>query len=154
MPVDGSAAQRAVEYALWLTQGRSDATIVLLNVQNHETLGLSEIDARTTDQHELASRRSARTLRFAIKACEQAGARFETGSEFGPICETIDRIAHETHADQIVKGTRGLGRVLRLLLGSVATGVIHDAHVPVTLVKQSIRFCGHRPVGGQADERV
>ncbi len=32
-------------------------------------------------------------------------------------------------------GTRGLGRISGLMLGSVATKVIHLATVPVTLIK-------------------
>lgn len=138
--VDGSvAAQRAVAHAIWLAQGRSDSMIVLLNVQNRETLGLSDIDVRTESEREVASRRSAKALRHATKACKKVGIRFEARAEFGPVCETIDRIAREIHADQIVMGTRGLGRMTGLLLGSVATGVIHKAHVPVTMVKKSMR---------------
>ena len=37
-------------------------------------------------------------------------------------------------ADEIVMGTRGLGGLAGLLLGSVATEVIREAKVPVTLV--------------------
>ncbi len=37
--------------------------------------------------------------------------------------------------DVIVMGTRGLSSVTGLLLGSVATRVIHEASVPVTLIK-------------------
>ena len=141
VPVDGSAAaRRAVTHALWLSEGRADAKLVLLNVQNRETLGLSEIDARTEHEHEIGSRRSAEILRDAIKLCEEARIPFEARAEFGPVCETIDRIARDIHADQIIMGTRGLGRIGGLLLGSVATGVIHAAHIPVTLVKKSVRI--------------
>jgi nucleotide-binding universal stress UspA family protein len=140
VPVDGStAAQRAVAYALWLVHGRPEAMIVLLNVQNQETLGLSDIDVRTEDECKIASSQSTKVLRSAIKACKGAGVRFEARAEFGPICKTIERIAHEVHPDQIVMGTRGLGRLTGLVLGSVATGVIHMARVPVTLVKRNMR---------------
>jgi nucleotide-binding universal stress UspA family protein len=37
--------------------------------------------------------------------------------------------------DQVVIGSRGLGAIGRLVLGSVATKVAHLARVPVTLVK-------------------
>lgn len=145
VPTDGSApAQRVVAHALWLVQGRPEAIIVLLNVQNRETLDLSDIDAESTGQQEIASRQSAHALRAAIRACEEARVRFETRAEFDPICETIDRIAHEVHADQIVMGARGLSRMRGLVLGSVATGVIHKVRIPVTLVKQSARSHGHR----------
>ena len=140
VPVDGSvAAYRAVIHALWLAQGRPGSRIVLVNVQNRQTLGLSDIDVAERDDKDVASRRSQKALRNSIKACEAAGIPFEARAEFGPICETIIRIAHEIRADQIVMGTRGLGRVSGLLLGSVATAIIHAANIPVTLVKRSTR---------------
>lgn len=145
VPVDGSAAaQHAVTHALWLAYGRPEATIVLLNVQNRETLGLSETHAETEDEHRIAATRSAKTLRNAVRACEEAGVRFETRMEFGLICETIIRTANEVRADQIVMGTRGLGRLGSLVVGSVATGVVHQARVPVTLVKKSRRPRGEK----------
>ena len=145
VPVDGSvAAYRAAAHALKLVQGRPESEVVLLNVQNRSTLGLSDIDVREYDEREIASRRSHKALRNAIKACEAAGIPFEVRAEFGPVCETIIRIAHEVHADQIVMGTRGLGRVTGLFLGSVATAVIHAADIPVTLVKKSARTAGNK----------
>ncbi len=140
VPVDGSvAARRAVAHAIWLAQGRPKSLIVLLNVQNRETLGLTDIDVRTESERDIASRQSAKALRHAIKACKEGGTPFDARVEFGPVCETIERVAHEVRADQIVMGTRGLGRMTGLILGSVATGVIHITHVPVTLVKKSVR---------------
>ena len=60
----------------------------------------------------------------------------QTRMEFGEaVAETIDRVARETGADQIVMGARGLGRFRGLMLGSVTTQVVHLANVPVTLVK-------------------
>ena len=45
-------------------------------------------------------------------------------------------IAGEEKADHIIMGTRGLGGIRGLLLGSVSTQVLHLAgDVPVTLVK-------------------
>ncbi|MFN0302201.1 MAG: universal stress protein, partial [Burkholderiales bacterium] len=39
------------------------------------------------------------------------------------------------HISEVVMGTRGLGSVSGLVLGSVATKIIHLVDVPVTLVK-------------------
>jgi nucleotide-binding universal stress UspA family protein len=136
VPVDGSAASdHAVHHALWLADGRADATIVLLNVQNRETLGLSDIHAEDEDERQAAAAQSARTLHKAIAACQAAGIPFTAHREFGPICDVIVRTARDIHADQIVMGTRGRGRLRSLVLGSVATGVVHQARIPVTLVK-------------------
>ena len=136
VPVDGSAAsQHAVDHALSLVQGRPDAMLVLLNVQNRETLGLSDINPEVEDEHQIAVAHAAKALQNSISACHKAGVRCETRMEFGPICETIIRTVGDVHADHIVMGTRGRGQVRSLVLGSVATGVVHQARVPVTLVK-------------------
>jgi len=47
----------------------------------------------------------------------------------------IVTIANDKQCDAIVMGTRGLGRVETLVLGSVTTKVIHLSSVPVTVVK-------------------
>jgi len=53
----------------------------------------------------------------------------------GPIAETIVEYAHENQCNHLVMGTRGLGRISGLLLGSVATKVLSLIDLPVTLVK-------------------
>ena len=42
---------------------------------------------------------------------------------------------HRLGCDAIVMGTRGLGTVQTLLLGSTALKVLHLVDVPVTLIK-------------------
>ena len=53
----------------------------------------------------------------------------------GEVAETLIRSAEREQCDMIVIGTRGMGTVASLVLGSVATKVIHLSHIPVTLVK-------------------
>ena len=48
---------------------------------------------------------------------------------------TIARRADSLQCEGIVMGTRGMGAIANLLLGSVAAKVVHLANVPVTLVK-------------------
>jgi nucleotide-binding universal stress UspA family protein len=49
--------------------------------------------------------------------------------------EEIIAAADEHHIDLIVMGSRGIGAVARLFLGSVAMAVVHESKRPVTLVK-------------------
>ena len=54
---------------------------------------------------------------------------------FGEAGETLADAARRLKCGSIVMGTRGQGAVGNLVLGSVATRVVHLAKVPVTLVK-------------------
>ena len=133
--VDGSAASlHAVDFALRLAQATS-GSLLLLNVQNRGTLDLSDIDAGERDERAMAAAASDRVLARVAARCHAAGVPCVTRGAFGPLAETIAAVAAGEHADQIVMGTHGRGRVGAAVLGSVAQGVIHAAHVPVTLLK-------------------
>jgi nucleotide-binding universal stress UspA family protein len=135
VPLDGSAASAgALNHALWLAEQRPGAVLILLNVQNAETLGLS--DVVRAEGEALAAQEAEEILKKPVSRCEALHTRCEARAEYGPVAETIDRIARETQADQIVMGTRGLGRLRGLFLGSVTTQVVHLTDIPVTLVKE------------------
>jgi nucleotide-binding universal stress UspA family protein len=138
VPVDGSvSANRAVAHALLLAVGRADIEITLVNVQNQRTLDTSDISSVTSvgADTERGVNESKKVLSEAIRLCRDAQVRFRTRCGFGPIARTIIRIAREVSADQIVMGTRGLGPLRGLVVGSVSAEVLHLARIPVTLVK-------------------
>lgn len=144
IPIDGSAAShRAVDHAVWLASGRPNTRVVLVNVQNRDTLGISDIDVESSQEGDIAAHRSAKLLQAATTVCDKAGVPSETHAAFGPVAETILRIARETHADLIVMGSRGFGMLRGALLGSVAGQVIHAADIPVTVVKKDTRLPAH-----------
>lgn len=53
----------------------------------------------------------------------------------GDAARAIARLAEDVDADEIVVGTRGAGRA-GVLMGSVAHGVLHAAHCPVTVIPE------------------
>jgi nucleotide-binding universal stress UspA family protein len=55
--------------------------------------------------------------------------------KLGDAAPEIARAAARTNCESIVMGSRGMGAVKNLVLGSTATKVIHLATVPVTIVK-------------------
>ena len=58
---------------------------------------------------------------------------FETELLDSPPAEAITKVAETRGADEIVIGSRGLGRV-RSALGSVSQEVLHRATVPVVVI--------------------
>jgi nucleotide-binding universal stress UspA family protein len=135
IPVDGSSASlRAVDFAIKMATQDPGSSLVLLNVQNISAMALAGA-AMTGDLQETASQASGEALDEAIGKLEAAGAVFKTLLRTGQAAETIVQVAREEDVQHIVMGTRGLGHIQGLLLGSVAMKVIHLAQVPVTLIK-------------------
>jgi nucleotide-binding universal stress UspA family protein len=138
VPVDGSAsAGRAAACAIALAEGRPNAEITLLNVQNQQTVDVSDISGVTSvgANAEYAAAQSKKALRQAIELCHNAQVKFDSHSTFGPVADIINKTAREIGADHIVMGTRGLSSWHGMVLGSVSTKVIQFARLPVTLVK-------------------
>jgi nucleotide-binding universal stress UspA family protein len=135
IPCDGSDnALRAVRYAASLAKELSDAQLELLNVQEplpekvHAALSEQEIARWQTGEADLI-------LQPARQILDAEDVKYQARSRVGPPANEIARHVRETQCDAIVMGTRGLGPIVNLVLGSVATKVIHLVAVPVTLIK-------------------
>ncbi len=138
VPVDGSkCSNRAVDHLIkklgWFKGG---AEIHLLNVQHQipygrrvtSVVGHDRI-AKYHQEEGLAALKSAR------RRLDAAKVNYQYHIGVGDEAEVICQYARDKGVDQIFMGTRGLGRVSTLMLGSVATKVIHLCPVPVLLVK-------------------
>jgi nucleotide-binding universal stress UspA family protein len=77
-----------------------------------------------------------RELAAAKAELEKAGVKNVTTEllEGEPVDEIVG-LAHRTHPDLIVVGTRGLGSAGRFLLGSVSDGILHHANASVLVVR-------------------
>lgn len=73
------------------------------------------------------------------EAARGLGAQVEIQVTFGAIVPSILDAAAASRADLIVIGTHGRTGLARIVLGSVAEGVAHKAHVPVMLVRRESR---------------
>ena len=138
VPVDGSPASlRALDLAVQrLVRGSEGDLLVLLHVQNLGSVDPAGVSAAIPDfLSNAASQASAQALNDAVRKCEEAHIAFKTIARAGQVAVTIAEVAREETVGQIVMGTRGLGGFQGLLLGSVATQVIHLAEVPITLIK-------------------
>jgi len=77
----------------------------------------------------------ASSLAAAKKKLDAAGIEYKANIVVGRIAESIVRQAAKTRCDQIFIGTHGRTAAGNMLLGSVATKVLHISKTPVLLVK-------------------
>ena len=138
VPVDGSTASLdAVDHALALLRDGLRASLVLANVQ--EPASLYEL-LRVHDAEAIeAISRSAgeHSLQEAAARCSAAGAEFVQEIATGEPSATLHDIAEEQACDLVVMGARGKGETPGSRLGSVAHALLHDALLPVTIVRHA-----------------
>lgn len=135
--VDGSEnSARAVDYVIRQAAGYKEPMHVhLLNVQPqlvgvNVKMFISEETLKSYYHDE-----GTKALEGARKALSAAGLAHTHHIGVGePGSVTVEYVIAK-QCDHIVMGTRGLGPVTGMILGSVATKVIHLSPVPVILVK-------------------
>lgn len=138
VPVDGSRASlRAVELAIRLSSPLAGSSIILVNVQNTMTIGVADAGVLLPLEQDASEelRLAGELLQEPLRLCREAGIPAETQPASGPVADTIVRIARQEGVEHIVMGTRGLGALRGMLLGSISTQVLQLADIPVTLVK-------------------
>lgn len=134
VPVDGSESSlRAIQFVLKNAPLYTERPeLHLLNVQH-------PFPGTIRGVHEQAERyhhdEGAKALVAARKALDAAGVGYVYHISVGEPAEAIAHFAKEKKIEQIVMGTRGVGSIANMLLGSVASKVLHLALVPVLLVK-------------------
>jgi nucleotide-binding universal stress UspA family protein len=126
---DGSdCSKKALEYGRNLAE-QYGATLWLIHVFPHtsDLLGYEDFEKL------FAKRKSAgqAVLDDALQKLDKSKLKVRTELAEGPEAESILNAAENLQADLIVMGTRGLGAVRGLLIGSVSRKVIHLAACPV-----------------------
>ena len=72
---------------------------------------------------------------FGFALLDKAGIPYTAAVLVGPVAETIVDYAQKNGCEKIVMGTRGLGALGSVLLGSVTSRLMSLTDLPVTLVK-------------------
>lgn len=138
LAVDGSKhALRAVdcliEHADWYQDKPTvELVTVHLPVPKLPRMGLvvgkNQIQRYYTEEGEVA-------LSAAKKKLDAAGIAYKAGIQVGQVAETLVRQAVKAGCDLIFIGTHGRSAAGNMLLGSVATKVLHISPIPVLLVR-------------------
>jgi nucleotide-binding universal stress UspA family protein len=135
VPVDGSdGAERAVDYALLLCERGVAADIHLLNVQ-HPLPGAVSTFVGSKAVSGYHHDEGMKALAGADAKLHGAKVPHHLHIVVGQPADMIVAVCEEQKCEGIVMGTRGHGKAVGLLLGSVARDVIARAPVPVTVVK-------------------
>src|SRR5450631_3016633 len=130
VPIDGSAnSLRALAFVIKRVKKDKQLRICLLNVQPPLPRSLFVTRTMIAEFHDSKSKEAlARSREILAKnhMCAEIIVRI------GKVAEAIVKFAMQRHCGEIIMGTRGLGSLKGLLLGSITTKLIHLARAPVT----------------------
>ncbi|WGK60414.1 universal stress protein [Halopseudomonas sp. SMJS2] len=137
VPFDGSdSAKRAVTYLVEAARAYPDILVHVLNVQREANLYGNYVPASMLeDLRQGALKHAASINAEAVQMLQAASVRYETHETIGDVVSEVVAAVKRHNCDTVVMGTRGMGSLGNLVLGSVATRVVHDVNVPVLLVK-------------------
>ena len=135
LPVDGSdSAFQAALYLVEFVRQYGSIEVHVANVQpkpvEWQTRGM-EKDA--INDHLAGSAHLA--MKPILHVLKEEKIPYQTHVKLGDPAETLAALAEELGCDHIVIGTRGLGSISGLVLGSVTRKVLHLAKVPVLCIK-------------------
>ncbi len=140
---DGSnQAQNALLYAIDQAKEKNLEKInVVYIVEEIPTgLGLDMEDDVSLYDYEIFEKLESRgkeLLKEAKSIGKEKGIKIETDMKYGysPAVEIV-KYAEDNNIDHIIVGSHGRSGISRILLGSVAEGIVEKAHCIVTIVRQ------------------
>lgn len=127
LAVDGSAtSDRATDRLIQMVDNGMAIQLTVVQVQPFMSI---EAQAKHLEQYGQAAMASARAR------LDAAGIEYVTHIAMGPAGVRIVETANAGAFELVVLGTKGLGWVNTVLIGSVAKQVIEESQVPVLLVR-------------------
>jgi len=132
VPLDGSKNSiRALKNAIVLAK-QNDASITgLFVIQSFPT----EIGLMKTMLGKALSKHYKHFMSIAKTMCTKKGIKFLDVVEFGEEGQTIVSFADHNNFDLIVIGSRGMGKLGEVFLGSTSNYVMHSSKIPVMIIK-------------------
>ena len=136
IPVDGSEpALDAVRHALSLYHNGLKASFVLATVQVPVYLYELMLPPDADVLERVTGAEGGKALASAEDLFKVAGVPYEREIGSGDPAQTLIVLARQHGCDAIIMGARGMGALRSTLLGSVSQRVMHEAALPVTIVK-------------------
>ncbi len=136
LAVDGSThAEHAARQVPRLREAGCALDVHVLNVRIPIESGHVRLFIRPDDIEAYYREEGYADLASARAILDAAGIAYTSHIAVGHIADTIARYANEYGFDLLVMGTHGRSALTHVLLGSVATNVIHQTSVPVMLIK-------------------
>jgi nucleotide-binding universal stress UspA family protein len=137
IPVDGSpSSMHALDYALKIAKELGSSEVHLLHVLPEPIIyGEIQVYVQRQEMERMQMAHSRDLLKPALDAVQGSGVSHTSEILVGDTATTICKRADDLHCDAIIMGTRGMSSIANLLMGSIATKVVHQAGIPVTLVK-------------------
>ncbi|MFT5643810.1 MAG: nucleotide-binding universal stress UspA family protein [Janthinobacterium sp.] len=133
---DGSAnALRAVRHAVQTAQENPSLKIELLHVLDPMTFTSRAARLSPDELTRLCPDEADQMLMPARKILEEAGIAYQLRCRVGQAAGEIAEQVRESDCDGIIMGTRGMGLFANVMIGSVASRVVHLVDVPVILIK-------------------
>lgn len=139
VPINGSTtSEQALQEAIKIADGKAQIRLIFV-LEEILTIGSEGFDyANNAVLQEAARKNAEESLVRAAEAVRKSGAKVETSllDKFDQsVVDAINNEAQNWLADLIVIGTHGRSGLTRLLLGSVAEGVVREATMPVLLIR-------------------
>jgi nucleotide-binding universal stress UspA family protein len=129
--VDGSPrSEKTIPVAVDLAR-RYASSVTIVHAREYERYEGSDVDLGPPIPAEELVQRVVATFRDAGLEAEGVIRRVSSGRTADQIVDVAD----DAKADLIIMGTRGMTELRSLLLGGVATKVVHQASCPVLLVR-------------------
>jgi nucleotide-binding universal stress UspA family protein len=139
LATDGSEEAALAAHTATDVAGKTDSElhVVLVGLSGaYVGMGPPEIADIPPPRQEELDEEARRLLDAQVKQIEADGSTVaQTHLRVGRPDEQIVALAEEIGAGLIVMGSRGLGGLRRLLMGSVSDSVVRHAHCPVLIVR-------------------
>jgi nucleotide-binding universal stress UspA family protein len=135
LATDGSEnASRAADAAISLAKGLSLPSITIIHIVTTPPSESRMVQVKF-DVHSLLEEESRKIASETLARCDAAGIAYTLKVAIGDPAQEILAHVQKEQIDLVVIGSRGLGTLKGVLMGSISQKIAHLAPCPVLIVK-------------------